>query len=74
MFVMKFYLQFKIHFKNGKLFSKINLKNCKTIDGLYLVEMYKKQIVYDKPISVGTSILDLSKLCMMEFHYGVIDK
>ena len=23
MFVMKFYLQFKIHFKNGKLFSKI---------------------------------------------------
>ena len=26
-----------------KLFSKINLKNCKNIDGLYLVEMYKKR-------------------------------
>ena len=36
--------------------------------------MFKKEIVYDKPCYVGTSILDLSKLCMMEFHYGVIQK
>ena len=57
-----------------KWFSKITLKNCKNIDGLYLIEMYKKEMVYDKPIYVGTSILDLSKLCMMEFHYGVIEK
>jgi hypothetical protein len=45
-----------------KWFSKVNMKDCKTIDGLYLIEMYKKEIVYDKPIYVGTSILDLSKL------------
>jgi hypothetical protein len=57
-----------------KWFSEVNMKDCKTIDGLYLIEMYKKEIVYDKPIYVGTSILDLSKLCMMEFHYGVIQK
>ena len=26
-----------------KWFSKINLKDCKTIDGLYLIEMYEKR-------------------------------
>jgi hypothetical protein len=57
-----------------KWFSKVNLKNAKYFSGLYLIEMYKKEIVYDKPIYVGTSILDLSKLCMMEFHYDVINK
>ena len=40
-------------------FSKINLKDCKTIDGLYLIEMNLKKMVYDKPIYVGTSILDV---------------
>ena len=33
-----------------KWFSKINMKDCKTIDGLYLIGMCKKEIVYDKPI------------------------
>jgi hypothetical protein len=55
-----------------KWFSKINFKNSKCIDGLRLIETYKKVIIYDKPIYVGTSILDLSKLCMMDFHYNVI--
>ena len=36
--------------------------------------MYKTEIIYDKPMYVGTSVLDLSKLCMMEFHYNVIHK
>ena len=36
--------------------------------------MYKQEIIYDKPIYVGTSILDLSKLHMMNFHYGVIEE
>ena len=55
-----------------KWFSKFNYKNCNEIDGLYLIEMYKTEIIYDKPMYVGTSVLDLSKLCMMEFHYNVI--
>jgi hypothetical protein len=57
-----------------KWFSKVNMKGCKEFNGLYLIEMYKEEVVYDKPLYVGTSILDLSKLCMMEFHYGVIHK
>ena len=57
-----------------KWFSKVNLKGCKEFNGLYLIEMLRTEIVYDKPLYVGTSILDLSKLCMMEFHYDVINK
>ena len=37
-----------------------------------MVEFYKKEINYNKPIYVGTSVLDLSKLTMMKFHYDVI--
>ena len=36
--------------------------------------MLKPWIIYDKPLYVGTGILDLSKLCMMEFHYDVVHK
>ena len=36
--------------------------------------MHKTEIRYNKPIYVGTGILDLSKLCMMEFHYDVIQE
>ena len=57
-----------------KLFSKINYKDCSYINGAYLVELYQKKIVYDKPIYVGTSILDLSKVCMMDYHYNVMEK
>jgi hypothetical protein len=57
-----------------KWFSKINFKTAKEYDNLYLIEMYKEQVKYDKPIYVGTSILDLSKLHMMKFHYDVIQK
>ena len=57
-----------------KYFSKVNMKNAKYFSGLYLIEMYKQEIVYDKPLFIGTTILDLSKLHMMKFHYDVIDK
>ena len=57
-----------------KWFSKVHMKGAKYFSGLYLIEMYKQEIVYDKPLYVGTSILDLSKLHMMKFHYDVIHK
>jgi hypothetical protein len=60
--------------KAKKWFSKTNLKNCTRNFGLYMIEMYKTKVVLDKPIYVGTTILDLSKLLMMRFHYDVIEK
>ena len=41
-------------------------------NGVYVVTHHKTKVVYDKPLYVGTSILDLSKFCMMKFYYGVI--
>ena len=36
--------------------------------------MYRAKVEYNKPVYIGTSILDISKVCMMEFHYEVIHK
>ena len=54
--------------------SKNTFKSARYIDGLYVVEFYEKEIVYNKPVYVGASILDLSKLTMMKFHWDVIHK
>ena len=60
------------HDNKVKWFSKINFKDSKSFNGLDLIEMYKEEIEYNKPVYVGTSVLDISKLCMMNFHYNVI--
>ena len=46
----------------------MTFKNSRHNKGLYLTETYKTEIIYDKTIFVGASILDLSKLRMMDFH------
>ena len=53
-------------------FPQKTLKGARYIDGLYMVEFYRKEINYNEPVYVGTSILDLSKLTMMKFHYDII--
>ena len=57
-----------------KWFSKPTFKNCNNIFGIYMIEMYQDEVVLDKPVYVGTTILDLSELLMMRFHYSVIEK
>ena len=51
-----------------KWFSNINSKQTKYIDGLYMIEDHKEQVVLDKPIYIGCTILDLSKFVMLNLH------
>ncbi len=57
-----------------KQFSKLRFKDSRDINGLHLIELYKQEIKYDKPIYVGCTILDLPKRTMMDFHYNVAHK
>ena len=41
-------------------------------DTVTIVKMLKGNVVLDKPIYAGMCILDISKLCMYQFHYQVI--
>ncbi|MFM7983872.1 MAG: hypothetical protein ACKPKO_31560, partial [Candidatus Fonsibacter sp.] len=54
------------HEKGVKIFTKLHVKGGKYLDGLRMVEMFKQYIVYDKPLYVGTSVLDSSELHMMK--------
>ena len=55
-----------------KWFSKLHFKNSKCIDGLHLIQMFKQELIYDRPSYIGCNILDLSKVHMMKFVYEVI--
>ena len=52
----------------------MTIKNSRYNKGLYLIGTNRTEIIYDKPIYVGTSILDLRKLHMMNFHCTVIEE
>ena len=39
-----------------KYFSKLHFKDSRFINGLYMIEMFKNEIVYDKPCYVGTDL------------------
>jgi len=56
-----------------KWFSKLEFKDSSYVDGLYLIQTHKTNVVYDKPVYVGCSILDISKLRMMDFHYNTME-
>ena len=43
-------------------------------ENLIAVKMRKSKVKFDKPISVGCCILELSKVLMYDFHYNVMKK
>jgi len=54
-----------------KLFNKPNFKSHTIFNkNLIGIHMTKTEIVLDKPIYVGTSVLDISKILMYDFHYN----
>ena len=59
--------------KLKKLVSKPNLKTSKIFNrGLAGVSRTNTTIELNRPVYVGTSILDVSKLTMYDYHYGYI--
>jgi len=38
-------------------------------ENLIAVELHKLEVKFNKPIYVGMCILDISKICLYEFHY-----
>ena len=59
--------------KNNKLVSEPNFHTMKLIDhNLAIIEMKKVKVKMNKPIYLGLSILDISKITMYEFWYDFI--
>ena len=59
--------------KSNKLVSEPNLHTMKLIDyNLAIIEMRKVKVKMNKPIYLGLSILDISKIAMYEFWYDYV--
>ena len=63
------------HDRITKLTAKPSYKNFQRFsDDLVGIEMYKTSVTLNKPIAVGFSVLDFSKIHMLDFHYNTIRK
>ena len=63
----------KIDKKRNKLVSEPNFHTMKLIDNnLAIIEMRKVKVKINKPIYLGLSILDVSKITMYEFWYDYV--
>ena len=61
--------------KAEKLAAKPNFKHCNSFcEDLVAIHMKKKELTFNKPVYLGMSILDLSKIIMYDFHYNYIKK
>jgi hypothetical protein len=60
-------------FKAEKLIAKPNFgSRTRFTENLVAIHMQKPKIVFNKPIYIGISILDISKNCMYDFYYNVM--
>ena len=56
-----------------KLSANPNFDHCSSFsEELVAIHMKKARLVFDKPVYLGTCILDLSKCLMYDFHYNYI--
>ena len=63
----------KTYKKRNKLISEPNFHTMKLIDNnLAIIEMRKVKVKMNKPIYLGLSILDISKITMYEFWYDYV--
>src|SRR5258708_13665376 len=59
--------------KTIKLAAKPNFEKCTIFDeNLVAIHMKRTQLMYNQPIYLGMSILDLRKNVMYDFHYNYI--
>jgi len=54
----------------GAMIAKSNFHSRSVFaENLIAIEMRKLEVKFDKPIYVNTCILDISKVCLYEFHH-----
>ena len=58
------------HHINSPLFRKLTTLH----EDLEEIELAKKKVVWDLPLSIATFVYQLSKLRLLQFHYDCIDK
>ena len=65
----------KTDYKRNKLVSEPNYHTMKLVSGnLSIIEMKKVKVKRNKPIHLGLSILEISKIIMYEFWYDYVKK
>ena len=57
-----------------KRFSKDGFKNAELIDGMYFIRSAREKVLFSKPCYIGSAVLDISKVKMLDFHYGFMKK
>ena len=69
------YLEAKILTNDYEILKAVSKPTCKDViryENHTLIECYKKEIQYDKPIYLGSTVLELSKLHMYKFYYDAL--
>ena len=70
------YLEAKILTNDYEILKAVSKRTCKDViryENYTLIEFYKNEIQYDKPIFLGSTVLELSKLHMYKFFYNVLN-